>query len=93
MNSHHQHGSASEPGADPIGPAPGSSVAGPDGIRTRPRPDDIMGVAEVAAYLGLPRERVRQLAWHPDFPDPLARLATGWVWWRPDIEWFAKLTR
>lgn len=40
----------------------------------------LMGTAEVAAYLGLSRQRVLQLAANGELPAPLAVLSMGKVW-------------
>lgn len=50
-------------------------------------PHHLLGVAEVAALLGVSRQRVDQLAAaHPDFPQPEAELAAGRIWSRAAIE-------
>jgi serine/threonine protein kinase len=38
------------------------------------------GVTEVAAILGMSRQRVARLRERPDFPDPIAELAQGPIW-------------
>lgn len=38
------------------------------------------GVSEVAEVLGLSRQRVAQLRNRPDFPDPVAEIASGPIW-------------
>lgn len=43
-------------------------------------PPEIMGVQEIADLLEVSRQRAHQLAQRPDFPEPLARLASGSVW-------------
>jgi predicted DNA-binding transcriptional regulator AlpA len=53
-------------------------------------PDHLMGVAEVAAFLSVSRQRVQQLARRPDFPAPVARLAATPVWESVDIERWAR---
>lgn len=53
---------------------------------------DLVGVAEVAALLGVTRTRIGQLSKTPDFPTPVARLAAGPVWRREDIELWARET-
>lgn len=40
--------------------------------------------------LGVSKQRVRQLAAHPGFPEPLARLAMGPVWRTEDVIAWAK---
>ncbi len=51
----------------------------------------MVGVAEVAALLGVSRQRVAQIAGdYPDFPAPEAELAAGRVWSREAVEaWLA----
>lgn len=44
-----------------------------------------MGLAEIAARLGVSKSRARQLAAGKDFPDG-ARLAMGTVWAAEDVE-------
>lgn len=46
---------------------------------------DLMGTSEVAALLGISRQRVLVIARQPDFPKPLAVLKMGNVWLRADI--------
>jgi predicted DNA-binding transcriptional regulator AlpA len=54
---------------------------------------DLVGVAEIAQRAGVKRDTIRQ--WrrrHPDFPQPLIRLATGPVWDYAEVErWMAKV--
>lgn len=52
----------------------------------------LMGTAEVAAFLGISRARVGQLAQREDFPSPVVRLAAGPVWESADIEQWARDT-
>src|SRR5687767_1856919 len=48
------------------------------------------GVAEIAAMLGLSRQRVNQLIQSPDFPAPEAELSAGRIWSREAVEtWVA----
>ena len=52
---------------------------------------DLVGVAEVAAMLGLTTQRIDQLARRdPDFPAPVAELAAGRIWSRADIVTWAR---
>ncbi|QLQ11897.1 MAG: DNA-binding protein [Nocardioidaceae bacterium] len=51
-----------------------------------------MGTAEVAAFLGVTRARISQLAKVEGFPSPTATLAAGPVWESADIERWAKET-
>ncbi len=53
----------------------------------------LVGTTEVAALLGLSRQRVHQLATEArDFPQPAVRLAAGPVWERDAIEGWAERT-
>jgi ATP-dependent Clp protease ATP-binding subunit ClpA/predicted DNA-binding transcriptional regulator AlpA len=50
----------------------------------------LLGVAEIAAMLGLSRQRVNQLIQHDDFPAPDAELSAGRIWSREAVEaWVA----
>jgi predicted DNA-binding transcriptional regulator AlpA len=40
----------------------------------------LVGLSEIAGLLGVSRQRVHQLAAHPGFPEPVARLRAGPVW-------------
>ncbi len=46
---------------------------------------DLMGTSEVAALLGISRQRVLKIAEREDFPRPLAVLRMGNVWRGADI--------
>lgn len=51
----------------------------------------LMGLTELAERAGVSRQRVAQLAAHPDFPAPAARLAAGPVWAAgPALEWLER---
>ena len=50
----------------------------------------LAGVAEAAAILGWDRRRVITYLDRGSFPDPVARLASGRVWRREDVEAFAR---
>jgi hypothetical protein len=56
--------------------------------------DDLVSASEIATRLGAKRPGVVH-DWrrrHPDFPEPIARLALGYVWsWR-DVEAWARAT-
>ena len=56
---------------------------------------DLVGVAEVAEFLGISRQRVDAIArTHDEFPKPVADLAAGRIWQRRDIEkWARKVGR
>lgn len=51
---------------------------------------DLMGTAEIAALLGVSRQRVLVLAKHRDFPAPLAVLSMGKVWRASDVRTWAR---
>ena len=52
--------------------------------------DDFVGAAEVAAMLGVSRQRVDQLASVAGFPAPIADLSAGRIWTRTAVEaWMA----
>jgi predicted DNA-binding transcriptional regulator AlpA len=49
---------------------------------------DLVSTPEIAALLGVTRQRADQLARQVGFPAPLAELAIGRVWKRSDVvEW------
>lgn len=52
----------------------------------------LAGVAELAALLGVSKQRVTQLAKTKRFPEPLADLAAGPVWDLADVEAWARET-
>lgn len=54
---------------------------------------ELMGTAEVAALLGVSRQRVLKLAERQDFPRPLAVLKMGIVWRGADVREWAALHR
>lgn len=55
---------------------------------------DLVGTAEVAAMLGVSRQRVLALAKRGDFPSPLAVLSMGNVWRGSDVrKWAAERGR
>jgi prophage regulatory protein len=53
---------------------------------------DLVGLTEIAEMLGVSIQRIDQLARRDDFPEPIAVLAAGRIWWRADIEDWAKGT-
>jgi prophage regulatory protein len=56
-----------------------------------PAGEDLMGVAEIAEYLGVSRQRVDALArTKADFPAPAASLQAGRVWRRQEVEAWAR---
>ncbi len=53
----------------------------------------LVGVSEIATMLGVTRQRVTQFADTPDFPPPLAELASGRIWNGADVELWAEAHR
>ncbi|MGH9111591.1 MAG: helix-turn-helix transcriptional regulator [Acidimicrobiales bacterium] len=53
---------------------------------------DLVSTPEIAALLGVSRQRVDQLTRTPGFPEPTASLAIGRVWERSDVEAWARET-
>ena len=53
----------------------------------------LAGLAEVAGLAGVSRTRAGQLAAHPDFPEPVDRLAMGPVWREADVLTFLATPR
>ncbi len=55
---------------------------------------DLMGTSEVAALLGISRQRVLVIARQPGFPKPLAVLKMGNIWRGTDVRtWADQRTR
>lgn len=52
-------------------------------------PLDLVGAAEIAALLGVSRQRVTQLTHAPGFPPPVLRLKMGALWHAQDIRAWA----
>jgi predicted DNA-binding transcriptional regulator AlpA len=50
----------------------------------------LAGAAEIAAMLGVSRQRVQQLIKQPGFPKPYDVLAMGKVWKRAAVEAWAR---
>jgi len=53
----------------------------------------LAGLAEIAGLAGVSRTRAGQLAAHPDFPQPVQRLAMGPVWREADVTKFLATER
>jgi predicted DNA-binding transcriptional regulator AlpA len=51
-----------------------------------------MRLTEIAAHIGISRQRVHQLSQSADFPEPAARLTMGPVWRTVDVESWARET-
>lgn len=54
------------------------------------QPVDLMAAAEIAAMLGVSRQRVQQLVATPGFPPPAATLSMGKVWHAEDVRAWAE---
>ena len=55
--------------------------------------EELLGVTEIAAFVGISRQRVQKLTeTDADFPEPVAMLARGRVWSREAIEEWARDT-
>ncbi len=53
----------------------------------------VVGVSEAAVLLGVNKPNfVRDYSYRLDFPQPIATLASGRIWWREEVEWFKKGT-
>lgn len=52
----------------------------------------LVSAHEIAAMLGVSRQRVDQLSRTEAFPEPVAVLAVGRIWLHEDIEAWAKAT-
>ncbi|PZS25438.1 MAG: DNA-binding protein [Pseudonocardiales bacterium] len=50
----------------------------------------VVAAAEIAAMLGVSRQRVTQLTAKPDFPAPLTTLTVGKIWSYADVKSWAE---
>ena len=58
-----------------------------------PDPTNLVGASEIAARLGTGSSVVHDWARrYPEFPDPLAKLSMGNIWWWPAVEEWARAT-
>ncbi len=64
-------------------------AAGREAVLTIEVTPVLVGVSEAAAILGWDRRRVITYVGRGVFPEPVARLASGRVWRREDVEAFA----
>jgi predicted DNA-binding transcriptional regulator AlpA len=55
-------------------------------------PEDLAGLAEVAQLLGVTKKTAQKYMRRPDFPEPLGRVSTGFIWLRSDVKAWAKRT-
>jgi predicted DNA-binding transcriptional regulator AlpA len=55
-----------------------------------PKPDDLVGLAEVAAMLNTSRTQANRWTRREDFPEPIARLRATPVWRADDVKAWAK---
>ena len=53
----------------------------------------LAGLAEVAGLARVSRSRAGQITAHPDFPEPVQRLAMGPVWLEADVQKFLDTER
>jgi prophage regulatory protein len=53
----------------------------------------LMGAAEIGERLGVSAQRVQQLVWRRDFPEPFQVLKMGAVWNAADVERWIKEKR
>jgi predicted DNA-binding transcriptional regulator AlpA len=53
-------------------------------------PSDLLGIAEIGQLFGVARNSAWRWTKRSDFPAPTARLASGPVWQRTDVEGWAK---
>lgn len=60
---------------------------------TRNRVPKLAGLAEVAVLKGVTRQRAAQIVKHPDFPEPVDRLAMGPVWVESEVVKFIETPR
>ena len=65
-------------------------LAGADALLWVEVTPDVVGVSEAATILGWDRRRVITYVDRGSFPEPVARLASGRVWRREDVEAFAR---
>lgn len=68
-------------------------AAGDDATLTIEVTPALVGVAEAAAVMGWDKRRVITYVDRGSFPEPIARLASGRVWRREDVEAFARAWR
>lgn len=68
-------------------------AAGDDATLTVEVTPALVGVAEAAAIIGWDKRRVVTYIDRGSFPEPIARLASGRVWRREDVEAFARAWR
>ncbi len=52
-----------------------------------------MAAGEILAMLGVGRSRFRQIAAHPNFPQPYQVLSVGKIWLRADVEEYIRQYR
>jgi hypothetical protein len=53
-------------------------------------PEEVVGLAELAELLDVTKRTAARYATRTDFPEPLARLRSGPVWRRVDVERWGK---
>jgi hypothetical protein len=55
-------------------------------------PEEVVGLAELAELLAVTKRTAARYTTRADFPEPLARLRSGPVWKRADVERWGKAT-
>ena len=55
-------------------------------------PEELAGMDEITALLGVAKITAKRYAARDDFPEPIGRLASGRVWRRADVVTWAKRT-
>ncbi|MFI7076476.1 MULTISPECIES: helix-turn-helix transcriptional regulator [unclassified Micromonospora] len=56
-------------------------------------PGPLVAAGEILAMLGVGRSRFRQIAAHPNFPQPYQVLSVGKIWLRADVEEYIRQYR
>jgi predicted DNA-binding transcriptional regulator AlpA len=53
-------------------------------------PEDLVGISEIAAMYDVAKNTAWRWSQREDFPEPEARLSSGPIWKRPDVEVWGK---
>jgi predicted DNA-binding transcriptional regulator AlpA len=53
-------------------------------------PDELAGLSEIMALLGVTKRTALKYVNRPEFPEPIDRLSTGRVWRRADVQNWAQ---
>lgn len=54
------------------------------------KPEEIVGLSEIAQLFGVARHTAWRYSRRADFPEPLARLSAGHIWRRDDVQAWGK---